>query len=38
MCRVAPLDTMVAYVPTLEDQILPQKDDVLKAIVEVPEF
>ncbi len=36
--RVAALDSMVAYAPTLEDHILPQKDDVLKAIVEVAEF
>jgi hypothetical protein len=29
---------MVAYAPTLEDEILPQKDDVLKAILEVAAF
>ena len=33
--RVAALDCMVAYAPTLEDQILPQKNDLLKAIVEL---
>jgi 2-oxoisovalerate dehydrogenase E1 component len=36
--RVAALDSMVAYAPTLEDEILPQKDDVLKAILEVAAF
>jgi 2-oxoisovalerate dehydrogenase E1 component len=36
--RVAALDCMVAYAPTLEDEILPQKDDVLKAITEVAAF
>jgi 2-oxoisovalerate dehydrogenase E1 component len=30
--RVASLDTWVAYAPVLEDEILPQVDDVLKAI------
>ena len=33
--RVAALDCMVAYAPTLEDHILPQKNDLLKAIVEI---
>jgi 2-oxoisovalerate dehydrogenase E1 component len=36
--RVAALDTYVAYAPRLEDHILPQKDDVLKAIREVAEY
>ncbi len=36
--RVAALDTMVAYAPTLEEYILPQKDDVLKAIREIAAF
>jgi 2-oxoisovalerate dehydrogenase E1 component len=31
--RVAALDTFVAYAPQLEDAILPQVADVLKAIV-----
>ncbi|NJD11543.1 MAG: dehydrogenase [Gemmatimonadetes bacterium] len=31
--RVASLDTWVAYAPQLEDVILPQTDDVLKAVV-----
>jgi len=33
--RVAALDTFVAYAPQLEDAILPQSADVLKAIVEL---
>ncbi len=33
--RVAALDTFVAYAPQLEDAILPQVDDVLKAITEL---
>jgi 2-oxoisovalerate dehydrogenase E1 component len=33
--RVAALDTFVAYAPQLEDAILPQADDVLKAITEL---
>ena len=33
--RVAALDTFVAYAPVLEDAILPQSADVLKAIVEL---
>jgi 2-oxoisovalerate dehydrogenase E1 component len=36
--RVAALDCMVAYAPTNEDYILPQKDDLLKAIREVAEY
>jgi 2-oxoisovalerate dehydrogenase E1 component len=33
--RVAALDTFVAYAPQLEDAILPQADDVAKAITEL---
>jgi 2-oxoisovalerate dehydrogenase E1 component len=33
--RVAAVDTMVAYSPICEDYILPQKDDVLKAITDL---
>ena len=33
--RVAALDSFVAYAPVLEDAILPQSPDVLKAIVEL---
>jgi len=33
--RVAALDTFVAYAPILEDAILPQVADVLKAIIEL---
>ena len=33
--RVAALDTFVAYAPQLEDAILPQSADVLKAITEL---
>jgi 2-oxoisovalerate dehydrogenase E1 component len=36
--RVAALDCMVAYAPTSEEHILPQKNDVLKAIVEISAF
>ncbi len=36
--RVAALDCFVAYAPTMEDHILPQKDDVLKAIRETAAF
>jgi 2-oxoisovalerate dehydrogenase E1 component len=36
--RVAALDCMVAYAPSSEEYILPQKDDVLKAIVEIAAF
>jgi len=33
--RVAALDTFVAYAPQLEDAILPQSGDVLKAILDL---
>jgi 2-oxoisovalerate dehydrogenase E1 component len=33
--RVAALDTFVAYAPQLEDAILPQADDVYRAITEL---
>jgi 2-oxoisovalerate dehydrogenase E1 component len=36
--RVASLDTWVAYAPRLEDAILPQVDDVLRAILELAEY
>jgi 2-oxoisovalerate dehydrogenase E1 component len=36
--RVAALDTFVAYAPQLEDAILPQVADVLKAIVELSSY
>ena len=36
--RVAALDCMVAYAPTSEEHILPQKDDLLKAIEEIAAF
>jgi 2-oxoisovalerate dehydrogenase E1 component len=36
--RVAALDTFVAYAPVLEDAILPQSPDVLKAIVELRNY
>ena len=36
--RVAALDTFVAYAPQLEDAILPQVADVLKAIVELHSY
>ena len=36
--RVAALDCMVAYAPTSEEHILPQKDDVLKAILDIARF
>src|SRR5207247_6962768 len=36
--RVAALDCMVAYAPTLEEYILPQKDDMLKAILEISAY
>jgi 2-oxoisovalerate dehydrogenase E1 component len=36
--RVASLDTWVAYAPQLEDVILPQVDNVLKAIEETAQF
>lgn len=36
--RVAALDTFVAYAPQLEDTILPQVEDVLKAITELHRY
>ncbi len=36
--RVAAEDTFVAYQPLLEDEILPQADDVYKAMVELAEY
>ena len=36
--RVAAMDSFVAYQPVLEDAILPQPEDVLKAIVELRKF
>jgi 2-oxoisovalerate dehydrogenase E1 component len=36
--RVAALDTFVAYAPQLEDAILPQVGDVLKAIMELQSY
>jgi len=36
--RVGALDTPVAYAPTLEDVILPQKDTMLRAIREIAEY
>jgi 2-oxoisovalerate dehydrogenase E1 component len=36
--RLAALDTFVAYQPILEDIILPQSDDIYKAIVELRKF
>jgi 2-oxoisovalerate dehydrogenase E1 component len=36
--RVAALDTFVAYAPQLEDAILPQAADVLKAIIELQSY
>ena len=36
--RVAALDTFVGYAPQLEDAILPQVDDVLKAITELHRY
>ena len=36
--RVAALDTYVAYAPTLEDHILPQKDDMLRAILDIAAY
>jgi len=36
--RVAALDCFVAYAPTVEDHILPQKDDVLAAIRKTAAF
>ena len=36
--RIAALDCMVAYAPSSEEHILPQKSDVLKAIEEIAAF
>src|SRR5450759_4521082 len=36
--RVAAKDTFVAYQPILEDEILPQADDVYEAMVKLAEF
>ncbi|MBZ5566269.1 MAG: dehydrogenase E1 component subunit alpha/beta [Acidobacteriia bacterium] len=36
--RVAALDTFVAYQPLLEDEILPQADDLYKAMLKLSEF
>jgi 2-oxoisovalerate dehydrogenase E1 component len=36
--RVAAMDTFVAYQPLLEDEILPQPEKILKAIVELTAF
>ncbi len=36
--RVGALDTFVAYAPQLEDAILPQAADVLKAITDVHSY
>jgi 2-oxoisovalerate dehydrogenase E1 component len=36
--RVAALDTPVAYAPDLEEEILPQASDVLRAILETAEY
>jgi len=36
--RVAALDTFVAYAPQLEDVILPQSADVLRAITELKSY
>ncbi|MGH7732021.1 MAG: alpha-ketoacid dehydrogenase subunit alpha/beta [Candidatus Eiseniibacteriota bacterium] len=36
--RVAALDCMVAYAPSTEERILPQKDDLLKAIADIAAF
>ena len=36
--RVAAIDTFVAYQPVLEDAILPQPEDILRAIVELRAF
>jgi len=35
---VAAMDSFVAYQPLLEDAILPQPEDVLRAIVELRKF
>ena len=36
--RVAAMDTFVAYQPALEDAILPQPENILKAIVSLKSF
>ena len=36
--RVASMDTFVAYAPVLEDAILPQPDDLYKAMMEIARF
>jgi 2-oxoisovalerate dehydrogenase E1 component len=36
--RVAAMDTFVAYQPALEDVILPQADDLYRAMAEMAEF
>uniref|UniRef100_E6QHT7 Branched-chain alpha-keto acid dehydrogenase E1 subunit (Modular protein) n=1 Tax=mine drainage metagenome TaxID=410659 RepID=E6QHT7_9ZZZZ len=36
--RVAAMDTFVAYQPVLEDAILPQPEDILRALVELRKF
>jgi 2-oxoisovalerate dehydrogenase E1 component len=36
--RLAAMDTFVAYQPALEDVILPQADDVYRAMIEMAEF
>jgi 2-oxoisovalerate dehydrogenase E1 component len=36
--RVAALDTFVAYSPELEDEILPQVDDIAEGIVELSRY
>jgi 2-oxoisovalerate dehydrogenase E1 component len=36
--RLAATDTFVAYAPELEDYILPQSDDILKAVLDLAAF
>jgi 2-oxoisovalerate dehydrogenase E1 component len=36
--RVAAMDTFVAYQPVLEDAILPQPEDLLKAMAELKTY
>ena len=38
MKRVAAKDTFVAYQPILEDEILPQAEDVYQAMVELASY
>ena len=38
MRRVAALDTFVAYEPGLEDRILPQVDDLVRAMKELSAY